>query len=150
MRQELFLGEEKKKVALSEGVFLFVYVINLNRIGQFGLKRKTGSVLRRIALWDFFGPLFFFWGGGGGAGRLTTGLTTFFQVCSIFLVPPKTCFKKVRINLLPICQKVLGPWKSGYGTIKLPTSFRAVGELCNSYFRTVCVVKMGPFNSPLV
>ena len=91
MRQELFLGEEKKKVALSEGVFLFVYVINLNRIGQFGLKRKTGSVLCRIALWDFLGR-YFLGGRGGGAGRLTTGLTTFFQVCSIFLVPPKTFF----------------------------------------------------------
>ena len=67
MRQELFLGEEKKKVALSEGVFLFVYVINLNRIGQFGLKRKTGSVLCRIALWDVLGR-YFFWGGRGGGG----------------------------------------------------------------------------------
>ena len=57
--------KRKKKVALSEGLFLFVDDINLNRIGQFGLKRRTGSVLRRIALWDFFGPLFFFLGGGG-------------------------------------------------------------------------------------
>ena len=58
--------KRKKKVALSEGLFLFVDDINLNRIGQFGLKRKTGSVLCRIALWDVLGRYFFLGGEGGG------------------------------------------------------------------------------------